>query len=131
MRLQIINDPRNDAKLLEIDLNSKLYPQIDNRFASLYRYLLRACGDRALEVLNTVLFGEEETCFIQRKDFRVTEEPNRNALNPDHFNDLVYLGSKVPNLDAKIKTEATLNVLFDKFRGFFRSKSVDMSQYNI
>jgi len=94
-----------------------------------YRYILRVAPHAALDRLNVILFGNNQSCYLQAKDFRVTGGSNRIASEPDHLNDIIGIGSKVANLNAKISRKETLDILFGGFQSFFKPKSVDVSQY--
>ncbi|XP_063683980.1 NADP-dependent oxidoreductase domain-containing protein 1-like [Bolinopsis microptera] len=94
-----------------------------------YRYILRIAPDGALNRLNAVLFGNNHGFYLQEKDFRVTGGSNRIASEPDQLNDIVGVGGKVSNLNAKISRKETLDILYTSFQSFFKPKSIDVSKY--
>lgn len=98
----------------------------------LYRYILRVAPHAALDRLNLILFGNNVHLHLQAKDFRVSGGFNQIACEPDHLNEIVKVGGKVANLNAKINGKIgkeMLEVLYDGFQSFFKPKSVDVSQY--
>lgn len=95
-----------------------------------YRYILSVAPEDALSRLNFYLFGENTSLYLQPKDFRVSGS-NRIATEPDHLNDIVGIGGKVVNLNAKIGKSKMLAALFEGFQSFFKSKAVDVSQYQL
>ena len=94
-----------------------------------YRYILRVAPQDSLYRLNVILFGDNQSFYLQAKDFRVSGGSNRIPTEPDHLNDIIGIGGKVANLNAKINRKETLEILFDGFKSFFKPKSVDVSQY--